>query len=60
MEDIFYWCRENNTIQVRLWLDDTENDFQKGLVEKFWQFPYLEVIFTRVWRYLIFYLFTMF
>lgn len=30
MEDIFYWCRENNTIQVRLWLDDTESDFNKG------------------------------
>ncbi|CAO1301065.1 unnamed protein product [Diamesa hyperborea] len=30
MEDIFYWCRENNSIQVRLWLDDTESDFNKG------------------------------
>jgi integrin-linked kinase len=30
MEDIFYWCRENNAIQVRLWLDDTENDMNQG------------------------------
>lgn len=39
MEDIFYWCRENNSIQVRLWLDDTENDFQKGWVVDHKNFP---------------------
>ena len=26
MEDIFQWCREGNTLQIRVWLDDTEND----------------------------------
>lgn len=30
MEDIFYWCRENNAIQVRLWLQDTEHDVNLG------------------------------
>lgn len=30
MEDIFYWCRENNAIQVRLWIQDTEHDLNQG------------------------------
>lgn len=30
MEDIFYWCREGNALQVRVWLDDTENDMNQG------------------------------
>lgn len=30
MEDIFGWCREGNTLQVRIWLDDTKNDMNEG------------------------------
>ncbi|XP_065210633.1 integrin-linked protein kinase-like [Planococcus citri] len=30
MEDIFHWCREGNALQVRVWLDDTENDMNQG------------------------------
>ncbi|KAI5701256.1 hypothetical protein M8J76_012507 [Diaphorina citri] len=30
MEDIFHWCRDGNTMQVRVWLDDTENDMNQG------------------------------
>lgn len=30
MEDIFQWCREGNVMQVRVWLDDTENDMNQG------------------------------
>ncbi|CAG0913637.1 unnamed protein product [Notodromas monacha] len=30
MEDIFSWCKEGNAIQVRVWLDDTENDLNQG------------------------------
>jgi len=30
MEDIFHWIREGNTIQVRMWLDDTEHDMNQG------------------------------
>nr|XP_014102946.1 integrin-linked protein kinase homolog pat-4 [Bactrocera oleae] len=30
MEDIFHWCREGNSIQVRLWLEDTGNDMNLG------------------------------
>lgn len=30
MEDIFNWCREGNTLQVRIWLDDTKNDMNEG------------------------------
>ncbi|XP_073837470.1 integrin linked kinase [Musca autumnalis] len=30
MEDIFHWCREGNSIQVRLWLDDVEHDMNLG------------------------------
>ncbi|XP_063701496.1 integrin-linked protein kinase [Culicoides brevitarsis] len=30
MEDITAWCRENNTMNVRLWLDDTEHDPNVG------------------------------
>lgn len=30
MEDIFNWCREGNTLQVRIWLDDTTNDMNEG------------------------------
>ncbi|KAG7154657.1 Integrin-linked protein kinase pat-4-like [Homarus americanus] len=30
MDDIFHWCREGNTVQVRLWLDDTEHDMNQG------------------------------
>lgn len=32
MEDIFHWCREGNSLQVRVWLDDTEHDMNQGLV----------------------------
>lgn len=30
MEDIFNWCREGNTLQVRIWLDDPTNDMNEG------------------------------
>ncbi|RXG58580.1 Integrin-linked protein kinase-like protein pat-4 [Armadillidium vulgare] len=30
MEDIYHWCREGNTVQVRIWLDDTEHDLNQG------------------------------
>lgn len=30
MEDIFNWCREGETLQVRLWLDDPKNDINQG------------------------------
>ncbi|XP_017781098.1 PREDICTED: integrin-linked protein kinase [Nicrophorus vespilloides] len=30
MEDIFHWCREGNALQVRVWLDNTENDLNQG------------------------------
>jgi hypothetical protein len=30
MEDIFSWCKEGNAFQVRVWLDDTENDLNQG------------------------------
>ncbi|OQR78031.1 integrin-linked protein kinase-like [Tropilaelaps mercedesae] len=30
MEDIFHWCREGNTFQVRTWLEDTEHDMNQG------------------------------
>ncbi|XP_063363312.1 integrin-linked protein kinase isoform X1 [Cydia amplana] len=30
MEDIFQWCREGNALQVRVWLDDIEHDFNQG------------------------------
>lgn len=30
MEDIFNWCREGNSLQVRIWLDDTKNDMNEG------------------------------
>ncbi|CAH0390689.1 unnamed protein product [Bemisia tabaci] len=30
MEDIFHWCRSGNALQVRVWLDDTENDSNQG------------------------------
>jgi len=30
MEDIFHWIREGNTMQVRMWLDDTEHDMNQG------------------------------
>jgi integrin-linked kinase len=32
MEDIFQWTREGNTMQVRVWLDDTEHDMNQGFV----------------------------
>lgn len=30
MEDIFQWCRDGNSMQVRVWLDDTEHDMNLG------------------------------
>lgn len=30
MEDIFNWCREGETLQVRIWLDDPKNDKNQG------------------------------
>lgn len=30
MEDIFNWCREGETLQVRIWLDDPKNDLNQG------------------------------
>ena len=30
MEDIFYFIREGNVMQVRMWLDDTEHDMNQG------------------------------
>lgn len=30
MEDIFQWCREGETLQVRIWLDDPKNDMNQG------------------------------
>uniref|UniRef100_A0A1B0CYV8 Uncharacterized protein n=1 Tax=Phlebotomus papatasi TaxID=29031 RepID=A0A1B0CYV8_PHLPP len=38
MEDIFHWCREGNSIQVRLWLDDTEHDMNQGSLNFEWTF----------------------
>jgi hypothetical protein len=46
MEDIFYWCRENNAIQVRLWLDDTENDMNQGIIQTKWN-PNKDFLATR-------------
>lgn len=30
MDDIFNWCREGETLQVRIWLDDPKNDMNQG------------------------------
>ena len=30
MEDIFIFIRNGNTMQVRMWLDNTENDLNLG------------------------------
>lgn len=30
LDDIFYWCREGNSLQVRIWLEDTKNDANEG------------------------------
>jgi len=30
MDDIFTWVREGNAFQVRMWLDNTENDLNQG------------------------------
>lgn len=30
MDDIFNWCREGETLQVRIWLDDPKNDANQG------------------------------
>lgn len=30
MEDIFQWCKEGNSLQVRVWLDEPENDMNLG------------------------------
>lgn len=32
MENLFnpVWCREGNLLQVKLWLEDTENDLNQG------------------------------
>ncbi|XP_054162869.1 integrin-linked protein kinase homolog pat-4-like [Oppia nitens] len=30
MDDIFNWCRDGNTFQVRVWLDDTTHDMNQG------------------------------
>jgi integrin-linked kinase len=30
MDDIFNWCREGETLQVRIWLDDPKNDLNQG------------------------------
>lgn len=30
MDDIFTQCREGNSVAVRLWLDNTENDLNLG------------------------------
>ncbi|XP_035755123.1 integrin-linked protein kinase [Egretta garzetta] len=32
MDDIFTQCREGNAVAVRLWLDNTENDLNQGLL----------------------------
>jgi len=32
MDDIFSLVREGNAFQVRIWLDNTENDLNQGLV----------------------------
>ena len=32
MEDIFQWCREGNSLQVRVWLDETTHDMNAGYV----------------------------
>lgn len=30
MDDIFIWCKEGNSLQVRIWLDDPTNDMNEG------------------------------
>jgi hypothetical protein len=30
MEDIFHWCREGNEMKVRVWMDEKENEMNKG------------------------------
>uniref|UniRef100_A0A6G1SKF1 Integrin-linked protein kinase n=1 Tax=Aceria tosichella TaxID=561515 RepID=A0A6G1SKF1_9ACAR len=30
MDDIFNWCREGETLQIRIWLDDPKNDLNQG------------------------------
>lgn len=30
--DIFEWCREGNSLQVRVWLDETTHDMNAGYV----------------------------
>uniref|UniRef100_A0A8C9M6U3 Integrin linked kinase n=1 Tax=Panthera tigris altaica TaxID=74533 RepID=A0A8C9M6U3_PANTA len=32
MDDIFTQCREGNAVAVRLWLDNTENDLNQGVI----------------------------
>ncbi|KAK4336857.1 hypothetical protein RND71_043406 [Anisodus tanguticus] len=30
MEDIYQWCRDGNSLQVRVWLDEIKNDMNAG------------------------------
>lgn len=30
MEDIFHWCREGESLQVKIWLDEPKNDMNQG------------------------------
>jgi len=32
MDDIFSLVRDGNALQVRIWLDNTENDLNQGFV----------------------------
>ena len=32
MEDIYQWCRDGNSLQVRVWLDETSHDMNAGYI----------------------------
>lgn len=48
MEDIFHWCREGNSLQIRVWLDDTEHDLNQGLVCTFAFLQYMNVCHAHI------------
>ena len=32
MEDIYLWCKEGSSLNVRVWLDDVSHDMNAGYV----------------------------
>lgn len=54
MEDIFQWCREGNAMQVRVWLDDTENDMNQGWASGFSQLLFFIILSFSINNLLIF------